>query len=204
MKHRYTPLLLFAASVIINFPMFFTCYPAFADFPLNDGRSFRVYFWGRAEIQTSHYGKIILYVVYFLRDIATLLAKIVLNFVCVRIMRKYFKKLNNNEILAYSINDERVDLTKKIAQEKINKVERNLTYISIIMCISSSMENIFNLVSLIYIIFFFNETAMYFFLLSHLSIAIKHSSNMFVLYFFNHTFKAEFKKLFLSLFRSNN
>ena len=195
-KEKYVPLLLLAISVIINLPMLFVCYPTFADFPLNDGSMYRIHFWGQTEFQTSLYGKIILYLVYFIRDIATLLSKIILNFISVWIMRRYFKKLNNNGIIAYSLRDERVDSTKKLAQETKNKIERNLTYISIIMSIFSSMENIFNLVSLVYIIFFYNETAFYLFFLAHLSIALKHSTNVFVLYFFNHSFKVEFKNLF--------
>ena len=196
-KDKKTPLILLIISVIINLPTFFSCYPAHANFQLNDGRLYTVHYVDNTSLQRSFYGRIVLYVVYFLRDIVTLLAKIVLNFLSVWGIHKHLKKLRSNSVKEYSIKNENDDGTKKLAQETMNKIERNLTYISIIMCVFSSMENIFNIVSLVYVInIYYNETALFLIFLAHLSIALKHSTNVFVLYFFNQAFKGEFKKIY--------
>ena len=89
-----------------------------------------------------------LYFVYFLRDIVTLMAKIVLNVLSVFVIRLYFKKINSKALECTFKTDAAMNASKKLTLETMSKVERNLTYIGIIMCVFSSMENVFNILSI--------------------------------------------------------
>ena len=131
---------------------------------------------------------------YFMRDIVTLLAKIVLNIVSIRIIRKYFNKIGLqvalNSTIAEILRRESLQDTKTY----MTKVDRNLAFISIIMCLSSSIENLFYIAAYIYIYFRYDEITSFLFFFSHLSLALKQFLNVIIIYSFNSQFKNDFKK----------
>ena len=196
-RHKSLRLLSFIAVIVINIPNLFVSYPSYREFKLNDGSMFRIYYWHPTDFQSSLVGTVIIYSMYFMRDIVTLLAKIVLNIVSIRLIRKYFNRISSQAVLNTTI----VDLmTMETVQTKtyMTKVDRNLTFISIIMCVFSSIENILYILSFVYIYFSYDEIAFYLFFLSHLSLAVKQCFNIFLLYFFNSQFRIELKRLMKS------
>ena len=180
---KYLRLVAFIVMLVINIPNLFVSYPAYRDFELNDGSMFRIYYWHPTDFQNSLTGTILIYSMHFIRDIITLIVKIALNIVSIRIIRKYFDRIGLHPVLNTII------------------VDKNLTLFSVIMCFFSSIENLFCIVSYVYIYFRYDEITFYLFFLSHLSLAIKQCLNIIVLYKFNSQFRVEIKVYFLLLRR---
>jgi hypothetical protein len=78
----------------------------------------------------------------------------------------------------------------------MSTVDKNLTYIAVIMSVLSSLENVIFIISYVYLIINFNQFGLTVYFFSNFMFAIKHCSNLFILYFFNNLFKEEFKKFF--------
>ena len=77
----------------------------------------------------------------------------------------------------------------------INKVDSNLTYIAVVICILSSIENISFMVSYVYFVLDLNDFSRNLYFLSNFMITIKHSSNL-LIYLYNELFKKEFLNSF--------
>lgn len=192
---KYIRVAVFGLMLVINLPMWFIAYPEHREFQLEDGSMYKVYYWGQTEFQKSLAGVIIVYTIYFLRDIVTLLAKIALNVESIRLIRKYFSKISTQAISNTTI----IDLKKmEIVETKtyMSKIDRNLTVISIVMCVFSSIENLFYAASYVYVWISYDEVAFNLFFLSHLTLAVKQCLNMFILCLFNSMFRFELKKFF--------
>ena len=141
------------------------------------------------------------YTIYFIRDILTLIIKIILNIYAVILIRKYFYKSNLKPL--NSVSGQMENSSGLNMKSYYIKVDRNLTFISITICVLSSFENIIYIVSYVmgamsskYQQAFLN---VYFF--TNVIIAIKHSSNLIILYLFNSVFKEEFKNFLLFRFK---
>ena len=192
-------LMLFLFSTVINIPFGFVYYPALAEVPVGK-KILNLYYWGLSDFSVSVYGKFITYVVYGVRDILFLLIKIIINIYSVYVVRQYLSKIKIDSLTQAGRNngDESGEINLSLPKkEYLTTTDRNLTYMSIWMCLLSVLENIFYAFAYIYFSFFQNEASLIVFFFSYFTLALKHISNIFVLYFFNNSFRAEFKKKFL-------
>ena len=183
-------------SLIINIPNFFVSQPFYLYFKLNDSTIIRKYLAKPTVFSASNLGKLITYLIYFIRDILTLIIKIILNIYAVVLIRKYFYKVKSNLKRVNSVSGQMENSTGLNTKSYYTKVDRNLTFISITMCILSSFENIFYIASYVLAAFKYDETLLNLYFFSNIIIAFKHSSNLIILYSFNSLFKEEFKKIF--------
>ena len=78
----------------------------------------------------------------------------------------------------------------------LNRVNRNLTYMVVIMCLLSALEHIFFLYCTFYFLVAQDLTAYGVCYFSNFITSFKHFSNFFVFLIFNSLFLDEFKKLF--------
>ena len=189
-KHFWSIMII--ASLFINIPNFFISEPFYLYLKLDDGTIILKYLTKPTNFSTSNLGKIITYMIYFIRDILTLVVKIIINIYAVVLIRKYFYKIKSKNSVSEQIENS-TNLNTKVSY---TKVDRNLTFISITMCILSSFENIFYIASYVKAAFKYDDTLLNLYFFSNVMIAIKHSSNLIILYSFNSVFKEEFKKLF--------
>ena len=128
--------------------------------------------------------------------------KIVLNIISVYLIKKYFYNLsiNSGKALPSGSVENAVTVRKK---DYMTKVDRNLTFIAIIMSVLSSLENIFYIIFYVYLLLNFSQIVSLLYFIALFVICLKHSSNLIILYLFNSVFRQEFKKIF-SWFRKNN
>ena len=190
---------MFLFSVIINLPLFFITIPGCVDVTYGS-TILKNYFNRQTEFSSSNLGKIITSIVYFIRDILTLAAKIVLNIISVYLIKKYFYNLSLDSTKALPSGSIEIAVSKK---DYMTKVDRNLTFIAIIMSVLSSLENIFYIIFYVYLFLNFSQIVSLLYLIALFLICLKHSSNLIILYLFNSVFRQEFKKIFL-WFRRNN
>jgi hypothetical protein len=186
------------ASLIINIPNFFLSEPFFIYIKLNDNTIIQKYMLKPTLFSSSSLGKLITYTMNFIRDILTLIIKIIINIYAVVLIRKYFYKVKINSKPINNVSSQAENSADLNTKSSYTKVDRNLTFISITMCILSSFENILFIVSyaMAAINIQFNHTFLNVYFFSNVMIAIKHSSNFIILYLFNNVFKEEFKNIF--------
>ena len=190
-------------SVLINVPFGFMYYPALTQVSVGD-ELVNFYYWGLTDFTLSNYGKVVTYLVYFVRDFSFLLIKIVINVYSVYVVRQYLTRISmctftvSNVDVINNSDEDSVEINQKISKKGyVTQTDRNLTYMSICMCFLSVLENVFyTFAYMYYSIIDANEGSLIVFFLSYFTLALKHASNIFVLYFFNNSFKDEFKRIF--------
>ena len=192
LKHFW--IFLFVLSLFINIPSFFLTKPAYVDIMLNNSTLVRNYFVKETEFSITKFGKILTYLMFFIRDFITLVVKIWLNVVSIVLIKKYLSKIGLNSAAKDSVTSTSNQVSTKKAY--MTTVDKNLTYIAIIMSVFSSFENLFFIASYIYIAFSLNQVGLTLYFFSNFIVAIKHISNLFILYLFNNVFREEFYKIF--------
>jgi hypothetical protein len=192
-NYKYFWLILLIFSFIINIPVFFLNYPTYDTVQLDTGLTKRFYYWGITDFAVSSAGIGIMCALYTIRDLISLVVKIGLNILTVHLIRKHFNRITGDSQAA---NSKSIDEAENCAENTyLTEVDRNLTYTGIIMCVLSSFENAFVIVS--YVLVNYDYLLSYLlFLLSYLFLAIKQFSNLLVLYSFNNFFREEFRKKF--------
>ena len=185
-------------SAVLNIPFGFLYYPAVAEVPVGK-RILNLYYWGLTDISLTLYGKVITYLVYAVRDILFLVIKIIINVYSVFVVREYLSKITVESFTVSGSNNsgENAEINLSVPKKDyLTQTDRNLTFMSITMCLLSVLENMFYAFAYIYFSFFQNEASLIVFFFSYFTLALKHVSNIFVLYFFNNSFRAEFRKKF--------
>ena len=200
-NYKYFWLILIIFSFIINIPVFFLNHPTYDTVQLETGLTKRFYYWGITDFAVSSAGIGIMYALYTIRDLISLVVKIGLNILTVHLIRKHFNRITGdsqaaNSTIAKMRHSNTIDQAESCAEKTyLTEVDRNLTYTGIIMCVLSSFENAFVIVS--YVLVNYNYLLSYLlFLLSYLFLALKQFSNLLVLYSFNNFFREEFRKKF--------
>ena len=199
-------ILLLALSLLISLPMFFMSYPEYMTIKLDKDTEKRIYYWGVAPFSLSVFGKIITIMMYFIRDILTLVIKIVFNVVLVYLVRKYTNKLKMEKIeFALKISSPELHQNNKngAQEDYISKTDRKQTLLAIIMCVFSLFEQVLYIVPF-FLYFFKSDLTRLFYYLDMLSLALKHFCNFFIFYKFNYFFRTEFKKSLVNICKSNN
>ena len=196
-------LLLLIASGIINWPLYFILIPAYIDVAqkdLDQITAFRIYYWAvNTSFSNTLHGNIILYILYFIRDILPLVTKIILNIFLVNLVKKYLKKLKIEKIEfsnRISTSMLQSDFPPSMSKNSafLSKADRNQTISAICMCIFSLFEHMFYILS--YILYFLGNSyvsnIIYYVVL--VSLTLKHGCNFFIFYNFNYLFRVEVKK----------
>ena len=194
-KQKYFWIFLFVLSLVINLPSFFLTKPSYVDIMLNNRTLVRNYFTRETEFSSTTFGKILTYLMFFIRDFITLVIKIGLNVISIILIKKYLNKLSIGSTAKLDNNQ----ISTKKAY--VTTVDKNLTYIAVVMSVMSSLENIFFIVSYIFLVFAVNQTGWTLYFFSNFMVAIKHISNMFILFLFNNLFREEFKKILCFIFK---
>ena len=202
-------ILLFLVCFLISLPNFFLAYPGYMDVKLDKDTTFRIYFWGNTEFSQSFIGFIINGLMYFVRDILTLIVKIILNIKLIIMVRNYLSKIKMEKLAFAEKISSGLVLHNKISNkpaivndcEYISKTERNQTYIALSMCIFSLFNHLFY--TLTYMLYFANikQPSSISFYMALITLGLKHVSNFFILYKYKYSFrvvlKNSLKKVFL-------
>lgn len=220
-------LALFLLSLALNSPHFFVYVPSYIDVNLDKDNVFRIYFWGFSEFAKTQTGKIVEYVIYFIRDMLTLITETVLNVLSIILLNRHLARKrdmvisinhnNNNEAAVEAARHDSSSLSMQTTSntnnnanvnaispatmasnknEFLNRVNRNLTHMVIIMCSLSALQHIFFLYCTFYFLVAQDLTAYSVCYFSNFITSFKHFSNFFVFLIFNNLFLEEFKLLF--------
>ena len=197
-KMKYFWVFLLILSLFINIPSFFLTKPAYVDIMLNNSTLVRNHFTRETEFSVTTFGKILTYLMFFIRDFITLVVKIWLNVVSIVLIKKYLSKIGLNSKTKVDIKDSATSTSNPVSTKKayMTTVDKNLTYIAIVMSVFSSFENLFFIASYAYLAFSINLASWTLYFFSNFIVAIKHISNLFILYLFNNLFREEFRKVF--------
>ena len=193
---KYLWLIVFVFSILISVPYFWGGYPCLVNIMLNNSTLIRNYYTKPTDFSQSNFGQVLAFALFFIRDVLTLVFKLILNCFSVYLVKKFLKK-KKNMLAKLKTND--VQISNQIINKQLHiaKVSRDQLYIAIVMSIFSSFENISFIVSYVYLILSVDHFSRMLYFLSNFVILIKHSSNLFI-YSYNNVFKKEFFKIFLS------
>jgi len=186
-KYFWVFLILFC--FIINIPYFMWTVTDYVDIKINNSTLIRNYYTKTTDFANSLFGQIFVIVLFFIRDVITLFSKIILNIISVILMKKY---LNQRRLRISNLKTNDAQTINQIENKNIhiNKVERNLTYIAIVISILSLVENITFMVSYVYLVLDYNQFGRNLYFFSNLMIAIKHCSNL-IIFLYNKLFKEQ-------------
>ena len=211
---KITCSILILASVVINSPYFFLFKPAYFEVPLSPTELLDVYYWGTSEFYDSLIGKIFLFLIYFLRDVVTLTAELIINIITIVLLKRQINKkmdimfINNNKIDSRKTDDpiQQLDqiqsdiqsVARKIETKRknISKSDKNLTHMIIFMSIFSILEHVFFIISSVYILMSQDNFSFILNFIANFFICIKHVSNFFFFILYNSLFRKAFKKAF--------
>jgi hypothetical protein len=184
-------IIMFLASMIINFPIFFIFDKAKFSLEINNIEVYKIWSFILSKFALSLKGKVTQFLIYLIRDILTLGLEIILNVLTIVLMKKHFK-IKKNVMPSLLENDE-----SSTIQKNISKAEKNLVRMVVIMCLLSILQHIFFITSTTYFSLYQNKTTMYLSYASYQITSIKHSSNFFIFVSFNNLFRHAFKKIFI-------
>ena len=178
---------LFIFSVVLNIPTFISCYTAVENVHVADNSTRSIYFWGISDFSASVYGKVITFVIFFIRDFFFLFLKLVLNVISVFLIHKYLAKLNDSSKLNI------IGLSKiKVKKPYLSNTDKSLTKMVITATILSIVENTFFALANGYYLIVIDKVSGYLILASYMAVALKHGSNFFVFLAFNQSFRTTF------------
>ena len=180
-KWKLISMLLFV-TVLLCVQYLFKFIPAYIDVQPSASTAFRIYFIAATPFTDSLWGKVINYLVYFIRDVLCLLAETGLNiYVSVLISQqiKLKKKLTN---------------AANSHMQSLSRSEQKATQMVIIMCSFSTLEHIVFFVMAVNFDFNMNYEAFLLGVAANVCITLKHSSNFLLFYYFNGPFRKAFKR----------
>ena len=185
-----TCLIMFFASVIINFPIFFIFDKASFSLKLNDIEVYKIWSFKLSDFAISVLGKVTQFLIYLVRDILTMGLEIFTNLITIVFMKKHFK--TKKKVIPNIMDNEESSALKK----HISNAEKNLVQMVVIMCLLSILQHLFFIASTTYFSLYQNKISIYLSYVSYQITSIKHLSNFFIFILFNHIFRNSFRKLF--------
>jgi hypothetical protein len=188
--------ILFVICFIINFPFFLAFRPEIKQVFISPNETFNLYFLASTDFGNSVGGKIVLFAVYILRDLITLLLEATLNIITIVLFKKYI--LNKSKLL------NRTKQPKAVISGSINKGDQKAVSIVIILSILTILEHSAIIMASIYSNFFVNKLTFTFAAFSSFFVTLKHLSNFFLLLIMNKNFKKSFIELFKINCQSNS
>ena len=180
---------LFAACLAINFPYFFYYKPQENVVELDTKEMFVINAWALTDFAKSISGKVIAYVIYFIRDVLTLFLEIILNIFSVVLMKKHLDSKRNVVFILENVQNSNLSTN-------LSKADKNITYMVLVMSLLSALQHTSFLACTGYFIMKQDLLAYSICYGSNQIIAIKYSSNFFLFLLFNKLFRKTFKNLF--------
>ena len=197
-KSKFFWAVLLLISLVINLPNFNLTTVSYVDIVINNSLMIRSFVSKKSNFSLSMPGKIFAYLLFIIRDFITLVIKIILNIISVILVKKYFRKLSKDVKVNVQTNELPSGNYGSTKKAYMTEIDRNLTYIAIWMSVLSSIENLFFVFTYIYLTMSFDQFGLTLYFFANFLIALKHSSNLILLYSFNYVFKKEFKNFFWS------
>ena len=205
-KIRMYCLILFFFSASIGWALSLFFEPGHLVVSLNKNTKYDIYFWKPTVFSKTSLGNIVSYVVYFVRDIFTLMLKIIFNIILVVLARSYVNKIMvENMNFALKISSGSQLHSKKIGSKKdkngklISKTDRYQAYYAFFMCLFSFFENFFAITSFFFYFFNLPTFSPYLTFLSMFSRVMKHILNFCMFSKFNNLFRIGLKRTFKAL-----
>ena len=194
---------LFVLSILVNLSAYLKFEPSFIELKDQNNSFLGIYFIKLTRISYTSIFKIMENVSAIIRDLSTLLIKLILNTVFLVLIKQYMSKIEREKkefvrrISSKILHSRPAILIQPEKTTKyLSSTERNQTYIAIIMCIFSLVKHIFCLISYIFILFSQNSLGVIFYYVFFLSISIESVFNILLLYAFNKLFRINFRKVF--------
>jgi len=181
--------ILFASCLAINFPYFFYFVPHNYEVELDNHEMFSIYSWILTDFADSLAGKIVAYVIYFIRDVLTLLLEVTLNIFSLIEMKRHVDKKKN---VVYNLENAQ----NSNVGRNLSKADHNMTFMVLVMCLLSVLQHIGFLACTGYYLQSQNLLAYSICYASNQIISIKHASNFFLFILFNSLFRKNVKNLF--------
>ena len=205
---RYVCLTLISITAAVNLQYYFLNTPTAIDLKLNSTTNLRYYFSKPSDFSKSLPGTILNNSTYIFRDVVLLAFQTILNI----IMLIYFKRHLNakqkivlgHEKVKHEDHDTKVNEVQSKIEQKLSKSDRNLTLPVVVITLFTSVEHIFQNVSIVYLTFFRGETSYLFICIATLIICFKNFSNLIIFSTFNKVFRVELKKFFGVVFLNKN
>ena len=171
-----------AFTAVLCFQYVFKFVPAFIDVPLSHSVMFRIHFFMGTSFTGSLWGKVLNYVVYFIRDVLCLFAETGLN-ICVAVLLSQQIKMKIK--LTNAANSSRQNLSRS---------DQKASQMVIIMCSLSTLEHIFFFSMAVNFDYNMNSFAYLLGVTANICITLKHGSNLLLFYYFNSPFRKAFKR----------
>lgn len=194
---------------LINIPIFFVYVPKSIKINFSNNQTYSFYIVSVSEIIKTKAGNIMIFTLYSIRDILTLIIEICLNFVTIRFIRNHIGKKNQMR--------KSITLMLSTANSLVENKEtfirgRSLSQLSetrsTMMVIIISMLNILVhsllFYTLIYGYYYSDYFGSLFSSLVVLANSFKHACNFFIFLFFNLKFKEKCVKLLKNCFKKTN
>ena len=175
-----TTFLVVTAVLCFQYLLKFT--PVYIDVPLNASTAFRIHFTASTRFTDSLWGKVVNYLVYFIRDVIFLFAETGLN-ICMAL--KLSQQIKNKLKLTQTPHPNRQSLSKS---------EQKTSQMVIIMCSLSTLEHIFFFTMAVNFDYHMNYEAFMLGVAANICITLKHCSNLLLFYYFNAPFRHGFKR----------
>ena len=192
--------------LLLIFRFFFVYAPAYLDVQLAPDEEFRIYYFGPSKFGSSEIGKIVSYVIYFVRDVLTLALEMGINISSIVLLRRLIKNKKDMGLKSKqpttSIELEDIANTCRGLRESksdiLTRANKNLTIMVSIMCLFSAMSHL----TFIYctVNFFFAQDLNAYIICdcSNFIILLKHLSNFCIFLLFNRLFRNEVRKIFFN------
>ena len=125
-------------SLLINLPNYFVFVPSYVNVELENNSFYCIYFMSQTEFSHTTAFKAINYLFFAIRDVLTLLAKLILNIIAIILVKQYMLKLKKEkEEFANKISSQILHSNKTAPASNetfcyISKMQRNQIYLALI------------------------------------------------------------------------
>ena len=186
--------ILYIFCFALNLPLFFVSQHAEIHLKTSPSTYFFVNFNVYTGFASSLAGKIIIYALYVIRNIVLFVIENLTSVVLVVL----FKKLLDKKLEMLSKLNELENQAQNNLR-KFNNVEKKVTLMVLILCLVSTSEHAFYIVSTVYLYFSFDRLSNILYVISNFLISFKHFLNFFIYYFFNLNFRLNLNNIFKRL-----
>ena len=189
--------------IIVNSPFYFMHYPENVVLSLNNITIINVYFISGTQFSETIIGKVLTFVIYSIRDVATLLTEIILNIISIILLKKHLNQKSqcrsSKSIQSHTITNHKQFLSLDfnaniILNQRISKISKPDIRATIMVVVLSIISAIVSILLLGVMVSRYNvkDGRSFLYFLGLCGISIKHGMNFFIFYLFNNNFKQNF------------
>jgi hypothetical protein len=203
-----TCFLLLIASMVIEIPDYMGNMPGSATMQLSPTESFTVWFLNNTPFASTKFGSILLFVVYIVRDLGTLVTQIILNCVSFYLFKNHLKQkmqltvharnlntVHNNGSLSIDTSSVRnqtaatVHITAAPHGDRLSNAELKAVVMVAVICAVSSVEHLLTFVGFVFPIYNISFTTFVLYAVLQFSWLFRCLLDVALFYFFNLNFK---------------